>query len=258
MIGASCPILLPQESGFLTGRDTLVRLAGAIGNNKGRHQLFGSMALTPMQRRPNSLAEKALIDGVHNLICQESRWGVLFSEVATRMNEGYYDTSLLACLTQSRFVRPTSVRYNLYDAYCLCYLLDKLATGEIVTCQIMIEDNVADEVSTQIQHILNQLPAPFIGQCHSGLGKPAGHVEWTEEITLSQRIGITSHTCTIVPCKIPLSIGFTSSATTWFHLQYNLGVARLPYGTREMTLFVDAKGLQVDDTAQTIHKIKAA
>lgn len=177
----------------------------------------------------------AVIDGVHRLLTREAAWGSRLAKTAFGMNEGAVDATLLLALAQSPTIQP----YTIYDAYCLQSIQEQIDDGRIVHFAVPIGGRAAANVDRERnQALLSTLPPDFQGHFHGTSPGEDGYLEWNAEVVVTTIP--TARQVRLPANRIPLEVGFTQASTTWGHLLNRTGLARLPYGTDRISVFVRA------------------
>ncbi len=81
--------------------------------------------------------------------------------------------------------------------------------------------------------MLAGLPHPFHAEYFGSAADADGHVRWEKKIAVPTT---GDSVVEIHPFQIPLEVGTTDVWTTWGHLRYHGGVARVPYRSRSLFL----------------------
>ncbi len=183
----------------------------------------------------STVAGLAVSRAVHNMLAREPEWGSVLGEIAARMNSGYYHQALIDIVLQNHL---QNAPYTIYEAFCLGSIMADLGEGRVLMAEIPL-DNLAhpNENVEANQRLLAGLPDPFYGAFHGNLADCDGHIGWSRPLQLGQLVpGLGVRGGEVPACRVPLEVGTTHAWTTWYHLAFNLGVARVPYYSRKMTI----------------------
>ncbi|MCH7638171.1 MAG: hypothetical protein IH855_01705 [Bacteroidetes bacterium] len=183
----------------------------------------------------STVAGLAVSSAVHDMFVREPGWGSVLGEIVSRMNTGYYDQALVDTVVQNY---DEKAPYTVYEAYCFGSIMTDLSVGRILKAEIQLEGFPGpNEHVEHNQSLLDDLPAPFYGVFHGNMDDSDGHVEWSIPLQFGQAVPDAGIRTGKVPaCKVPLEVGTTHAWTTWYHLAFNLGVARVPYNSNRMTI----------------------
>ncbi|MCO6011552.1 hypothetical protein NE236_42035 [Actinoallomurus purpureus] len=147
-----------------------------------------------------------------------------------------------------------SSRWPMEQMYAFARVHSMLMAGEISQVQISTAGQpAADENRSENQRRLDDLLGPFVATVDPGQGTDVigdGWLEWTEPIQVEQSMGVPYidlatgeeapllKVATAPPGRVPLEIGTTHASKTFEHLMRMRGVARWPYGSDRIRLFV--------------------
>ena len=182
-----------------------------------------------------SLSEKAGIVATHNRFVRDSDWSRVLAELAIEYDEG---SELISAICQSSRGHMTTV----YDAHAIALILSSIGLGEVTVIRIPLSGTI-DFNSNQDsnQRVLNSLKPTFEAVFSGRQADADGTFAWKDGFVAGNR-DING------PWTVPLEIGTTSAWTTWEHLTFHGGVARVPYSSHNLYLFlrlVDAPGISV-------------
>ena len=165
---------------------------------------------------------------------------------------GRWPTSYVDAIGQDHRVDPH--RWPLGQVFAFMRIHSMLMDGEIAQVQISTDGGpVADENRAENQRRLDDLLGPFVATVDPDQETDAygdGHLEWDEPIQVEQSMSVPYivlatgeeapllKVATFPPCRVPLEIGTTFPSKTFEHLSRFKGLARWPYGSDRIHLFV--------------------
>lgn len=170
-----------------------------------------------------------VVDGVHRLIDSDSQWASALAGIADRMNDGHYERELIEFVVQ----RTHAAQYTMYDAFSLSVLLTGLGTGEFVAFRVELPERPSGNLRrSQNVEMLQATPAPFRAGFEGRAPDEDGFLGWDEPLQMIQDPVFSRDPQVMIldPGSLPLEIGYTDSSTTWGHLQFRPGLARMAYG----------------------------
>ena len=169
-------------------------------------------------------------DAVHRLIEQDSNWASVAVEYATNLNAGFFGESFQDIIYQQGY----ETRVSVYDALGFGLIHTMICSKKIVVLEIPLP-RVANPNSAVAENraMLAELPHPFRAEYFGSAADADGHVRWEKKITVPTS---EDSVVEILPFQIPLEVGTTNVWTTWGHLRYHGGVARVPYRSRSLSL----------------------
>lgn len=168
------------------------------------------------------------------------------------LKTGRWSLSYVNAIGQDYRLDPD--RWPLAQIYAFMRVHSMLMDGEIAQVQISTDGGpVADENRTENQRRLNDLLGPFVAMVDPDQGTDSdgdGHLEWDEPIQVEQSMGVPYidlatgeqspllKVATMPSGRVPLEIGTTFPSKTFEHLARFKGLARWPYGSDCIHLFV--------------------
>lgn len=189
----------------------------------------------------SNIAGLAVSAAVHDMLVHQPRWGPVLGEIASRMNAGYYDQAQIDTVVQNHFERAP---FTVYEAYCFGSVMADVGEGRVLLAEIPLtgralpNDNIGDN-----QRLLDGLPLPFYGVFHGNMDDSDGHIGWSTPLRFGRIMTGEGLRTEVVPAfKVPLEVGTTHAWTTWYHLAFNFGVARIPYNSDKMTIMFRVRG----------------
>lgn len=172
-----------------------------------------------------SLAESCSVKATHSKIRCDPEWGLYLTECADELLSS--DSDLLRAIHQS----TRSEQVSMYDAHGISLVLGSIALKKVLVTAIPLPERASSNHRAEDnQRLLSTLPSVFSAQFS---GRPAdgdGVFRWKKPLQLTSEsvdVGL-----------VPLEVGSTSCWTTWEHIAFHGGVARLPYGSDYLYLFI--------------------
>lgn len=172
---------------------------------------------------------------VNKLIAQTEHWEPVLRQYVTKMRSGFWDDEYLVYAFQL-----ARGNWDIYAAFCFAHLHSWIGIGKVLIADIEI--GVEPERDSEIDknnQLLARLPAPFSSKFWGNNDDCDGYVKWCEPIELGQ-IDCTGReiVITIPPRSVPLEVGLTRPDTTIYHILGEHGLARWPYGSKRIRLFI--------------------
>ena len=183
-------------------------------------------------------ADEGLEDALEN---NPSVWGPLVVQVRRRLRERYYDQDVVDAVGQNG-----SYSYSFVDAYIFARVWGgDWMSGKIGSMVVSAGEPGPDKEIQRNQETLDaNLHEFFRAKVNPGRGGAANHdgsLSWTQPITLNRIISDADGVKQTIPWEcapetIPLEIGTTKMARTFFHLRMYGALARWPYGHDHITI----------------------
>jgi hypothetical protein len=135
---------------------------------------------------------------------------------------------------------------DIYAAYCFGLIHGKVIHGEVMTAGIELghcphQDNEIEANNTLLRGVSRAGPfvAEFIGGAGRGLERDDGWLAWTEPIECAQVLfGSEEKRKKYPPRQVALEVGTTSPDSTVRHILQEGGLARWPYGSEMIYLYL--------------------
>ena len=136
--------------------------------------------------------------------------------------------------------------YDIYDAYCFAQVRRLISSGELAMATLDIGFMPRADVEVEYHNLILQ-KAPdchFWGEFWGGLADEDGYLTWAEDVVFERQFwsenddSIERLFLQIEPYHIPLEVGYTESSRTWIHLCYDGALARWPYNSRLIYVFI--------------------
>jgi hypothetical protein len=187
------------------------------------------------------------IDRIVSDVSTDQNWFRSLWEITNRLNTGFYNGEYVNTIMQP--FRHS--RYDMNDAYVFGNVHAKILSGEIVTAKIYVgSDPAHDDQIFLNQQKLNRLPFPFSAEFAPQQGGGAhddGVFEWEQPIKLSKHISFDkTEPVAVPPGSAPLEVGYTNASKTWEHIIGRDRLARWPYFSDWITLFINVSWDPVD------------
>jgi len=172
---------------------------------------------------------------VNKMMDQSERWEPILRQYITKLASGFWEESYVNCAFQLAFGNC-----DIYAAYCFAHFHAWVSIGKVLaaTVELGLEPS-EDKAISEMNEKLGSLPKPFTGAFWGGSDTQDGFIKWTEPIELGQ-IDCTGReiVATVKPKCIPLEVGWTRPDTTIYHILGDGGLARWPYRSKNIYLFV--------------------
>ena len=173
--------------------------------------------------------------GIEIKMQKDSRYQKLVFEYWNKMKSGFWSREYLDSIFQ-KFER---FQCDIYDAAFFADIHTGIQSGQILTALIDLEEEPsADKMIEENKTKLASLPSPFHSTIWCGTADCDGELGWRSSIKCGQIVGDIEKSELIQPRTVPLEIGDTEAWTTLAHLGREGGLARWPYGSKKIYLFV--------------------
>ena len=171
-------------------------------------------------------------DAIHRQIAIDSNWAAAAVEYIKLLDEVYWGQPWQDVIFQSNRESQTTI----YDAIGFGFIHAMLCEGKVGILKIELPDTPHSNSSVmENKKLVNTLPEPFSAEYFGKSADADGHFRWTDTLMLQSKDG---NQVAVTPRHIPLEIGTTNVWTTWGHLSYHGGVARVPYGSSDIHALV--------------------
>lgn len=184
-----------------------------------------------------NIHERAIESATTTLLLEDARWGSLLAEYLQAITAGRFDQWYVDALMQA----PPSMPFTIYDAFCLATIHRMILLGEIVTAQVQLDRVPRNDKAIEWNNtpLRASRGCPFVGEFCGGAGDSDGWFAWVEPIEMGQLLADGSElTYTIDPMQVPLEVGYTKGSVTLQHILTEWGLARWPYNSETLYLFV--------------------
>lgn len=172
---------------------------------------------------------------INKKISQSDPWEPVLRQYITKLKSGFWENDYVNSCFQL-----THGNIDIYAAYCFAHFHAWISVGKILIATVEI--GVGPEGDSKVVEnngALAHLPEPFSGEFVGGPGGPDGYIKWNRIIELGQ-IDCTGReiAAMIKPRSVPLEVGLTRPDTTIYRLLEEDGLARWPYCSESIYLFV--------------------
>jgi hypothetical protein len=118
-----------------------------------------------------------------------------------------------------------------------------------------VEDDMASGERMQSLHdMLIQLRDPFRAVFLGGAGDSDGTFEWDSPIELTHQQGDgTELHLRYEPTSVPLEVGHVAPETVPWHIRYEGGIARWPYGSESIALLLTTRRYPGRSAGRALH-----
>lgn len=172
---------------------------------------------------------------VNKKIAQSGNWESVLRQYVTKLKSGFWDWDYVNSCFQLGYGD-----IDIYAAYCFAHFHTWVSIGKVLTAAIDLGlEPERDELIEENNKRLARLPGPFSGHFAGGNHSNDGYVKWSEPIEFGQ-IDCTGREvmAVIKPKSIPLEVGLTRPDTTIYHILGDHALARWPYSSERIHLFV--------------------
>lgn len=172
----------------------------------------------------------------------EPGFGPVIGDVLKKIRSGWFPKWEIDCVLQKHV--PW---YDLYDAYAFAQIHTMMWSGEVVVVKVAMGDEpFPDACIKQNDAVMKKMVRPFVGNFYGGLRDQDGWVEWTEPVFGTEFFvddeDVEHKRLVEIPVGgVPLEVGSTYAARTLGHIYSDPGVARWPYGSKDMWIMVKTK-----------------
>lgn len=179
---------------------------------------------------------------------KNSEWASIASEAMFKLRNGFFDSKWVNMFIQDDYMGR---KFDIIDGYIWAALWHDLAMGEMLVTFIDVGEcpgpdkgeknkRVLDELGKQTYKSLVdgaplRISASWDGSNHIG----DGDLKWSPEMIFDKLHNSNPESLVTIPSRsVPLEVGSTKLTTTFWHLNMSRGLARWPYGSTEIGIFV--------------------
>lgn len=190
-----------------------------------------------------SIHEEVLKEKVDRLTTDDPNWRLLLSDVLRRFEDGFYSQDYIDAILQNWWRH----RYDIYDAYAFTQVHAQILTGKVAISLVKIGATPRGDKEVDYHNaVLADSPSHmFFGTFYGGLADQDGSFTWKSnvEFTVQRYDGAANKVpkprpISVAPRTVPLEVGYTKGSRTMLHLGAEHGLARWPYGSESITVFV--------------------
>ena len=184
-------------------------------------------------------ATKKIVD---DLLENDAEWRDCLYDYLRKLKSGYFHKETVDSLLQ-KFER---FPYDIYDAYCYAKLHHLLLTEKIASA--LVYKGATPRGDKEIEYhnfiLAKREDSHFFGEFWGGLADDDGYFSWDVPLNFEVKKGsltddkIERKSVIIEPRRLPLEVGYTAGSTTILHLFSSGGVARWPYGSEDIFLYI--------------------
>jgi hypothetical protein len=157
---------------------------------------------------------------------------LIFNRLAW-IKEGQYTQIHLDIVTQK-----TCQDYSIYDAYCLVRIEALMMERKFAHREIKVAGNPRpDREDEENNRLLTNMPGSFEARFYGGPRDDDGFLKWGREEAFFRVYEEGKDVVVLRPSVVPLEVGTTKSSRTLFHLMFDRGIARWPYGSSSIHIF---------------------
>ena len=143
-------------------------------------------------------------------------------------------------------------KYDIYDAYAFAVIHTEIFLGKIATAHVNLgaTPHGDKEVDYHDAILADSPDCIFSGTFYGGLADQDGNFTWKSPVKFTlQRVNeetgtlLEPSTIPLPPLTVPLEVGYTKGSRSLLHLRIERGLARWPYGSEWVTIFVGLEPL---------------
>lgn len=189
-----------------------------------------------------STHKRVVMETVHRLMAESREWQECLYDYQQKLNSGWFSQSYVDALLQ----KWNGSGYDLYDTYAFCHVHRQLCSGSIASTRVgigaMPRGDKEIEYHNSVLH--KEESSLFFGEFWGGLADSDGYLTWSKPLEFEvTKCSLTDDTIErtnvlIKPRRIPLEVGTTEGSRTMVHLGFEGGLARWPYGSDELYVYV--------------------
>lgn len=159
----------------------------------------------------------------------------IVTQISSQFLNGFWSTPYIDFALQHRDLDD----YTLLDAWGFARFHALLWTGKLLIADLLVHTTPDGDGAKSNSEVISDLPEPFLGECWGGLSGNDGYIRWTQPIEMEWHAenGQTGRQI-VRPRSVPLEIGCTEISRTLLHVGAELGLARWPYESETIRLFV--------------------
>lgn len=203
-----------------------------------------------------STHKRVIMEVVNRLMAESQEWRECLFHYQQLLHAGAFSQSYVDAVLQ----KWNSSGYDIYDAYAFCQVHRQLCSGSIASARVGIGatprgDKEVEYHNSVLHKSENRL---FFGEFWGGLADSDGYLSWVKplEFEVAQCSetddNIKRTSVVIEPRRVPLEVGTTEGSRTMVHLGFDGGLARWPYGSEELYVYI-----VIDENESASHKIEA-
>ena len=172
---------------------------------------------------------------INKKIAQSEHWKPVLKQYVTKLRSGFWEKDYVNSCFQL-----THSNTDIYAAYCFAHFHAWIGIGKILMAVIELGlEPSRDSAIAKMNEKLAFLPKPFTGAFWGGHDDQDGFIKWDESIEFGQTDCTGREVIAIIkPRRVPLEVGLTRPDTTIYHILGQGGLARWPYNSEYIYLFV--------------------
>ena len=184
---------------------------------------------------------------VKEIFRKQPEFLTLALETEEKLNTGFYNQRFV-----NAFAQDFHYDFDVVDAYLWGQFWAELITGELLFTSINIGHEPGSDKGKHNEQILTDLENHFFLHAETdeeirvsatwvgGNDIGDGNFKWKEAVKFNQWQGSPDRvkTVEVLNGNVMLEVGYTKSTTTMLHLKESTGLARWPYGSTEISVFV--------------------
>ena len=200
----------------------------------------------------SSWHEQALDAHIESLLAKDPQWSEFLTQVQRRMNGGAF-SDVDDVVQYAAIVRKP---YTYADAYVMANIHGALYEHKIARLTITMPLTAPPDKNLEaVAEVFQGKMAPFVLEMWGGYGDQDGILSWDRpvraylpgyeptEASGSYQQSQQVQQIRLPPGHIPLEVGSTLASRSWFHLLQDGGLARWPYESNEIHVYVVLQNL---------------
>ncbi len=203
-----------------------------------------------------STHKRAVMEVVDRMMAESQEARECLYEYQQKLHAGLFSQSHVDAILQ----KWNHSGYDIYDAYAFSRVHSQLCSGSIVSARVDISAMPRGDKEIEYHNsVLNKRESRlFFGEFWGGLADSDGYLTWVKPLEFE--VGkcildddtIERKSVLIKPRRVPLEVGTTEGSRTIVHLGFDGGLARWPYGSEEIHVYV-----VIDDSIRAGHQLDA-
>jgi hypothetical protein len=192
-----------------------------------------------MYQANKSTYKSAIEEIVNSSVKENKKYANILVDYMIKLKTGYWEQEYVDAIFQNE--RDV---VDLSDAFCFAKIHSSIYNRDIARLQVFVGKTPSkNEAEEENNNKLKNIPYPFSSEFIPGKGGSAtddGYLCWNKEISggLYNKEKDVYEEFTIPPRTVPLEVGSTDASRSYFHLFQDESLARWPYGSEWIDVFV--------------------
>ena len=201
-----------------------------------------------------STHKRAVMEVVDHLMAESRELRECLFDYQQKLHAGFFSQSYVDAVLQKWNRRG----YDIHDAYAFCQVHRQLCSGSIASTRVYIgaTPRADKEIAYNNSVVRGNENSLFFGEFWGALADDDGYITWSKPLEFEvTKCSLTDDTIErssvlIEPRRLPLEVGTTEGSRTMVHLAFEGGLARWPYGSEELYVYV-----VIDKNELASHKV---